>query len=134
MDDCVFCKIGNGSILTDKIWEDANFVAFLDNNPATEGMTLVIPKRHLDSYVFKNDDRDIHDLMTAAKNVSLMLENAFILDRVAAVFEGIEISHLHLKLYPLKPGETLKTVLNRNNYKPSREELSEMANIITKKD
>jgi histidine triad (HIT) family protein len=45
-DDCVFCKIVDGDIPADKIYEDETVYAFLDANPLTEGHTLVIPKAH----------------------------------------------------------------------------------------
>lgn len=44
---CVFCKIVAGEIPAYKIYEDANFLAFLDVNPACAGHTLVIPKAHV---------------------------------------------------------------------------------------
>ncbi len=44
---CVFCKIVAGEIPTHKVYEDNNFLAFLDVNPANVGHTLVIPKVHI---------------------------------------------------------------------------------------
>ena len=46
MTDCIFCKIRDGEIPSDKIYEDENTLAFLDKNPINEGHTLVIPKEH----------------------------------------------------------------------------------------
>ena len=40
MSDCIFCKIANGEMPSVKIWEDEKFLAILDINPNTEGMTL----------------------------------------------------------------------------------------------
>ena len=127
MEDCIFCKIFKGEIPCAKIWEDEKFLAFLDINPATEGMTLVIPKYHLDSYIFKNKDGDIKDIMVAAKKVAKMLENALDVDRVAVIFEGIEVNHLHIKLLPLKEGESVKTLLNSGYPRPEDEGLKDLA-------
>ena len=44
--DCIFCKIANGEIPTNKVYEDESFVAILDASPATRGHSLVIPKNH----------------------------------------------------------------------------------------
>ena len=44
MDDCIFCKIIKGQIPALKIYEDGNFLAFLDVNPRAKGHTLVVPK------------------------------------------------------------------------------------------
>jgi histidine triad (HIT) family protein len=47
MDSCVFCKIINGDIPSLKIYEDANYLAFLDISQFTPGHTLIIPKSHI---------------------------------------------------------------------------------------
>ena len=46
MDDCIFCKIVKKEIPSTIIYEDDNFLAFLDIAPANKGHTLVIPKEH----------------------------------------------------------------------------------------
>lgn len=46
MNDCIFCKIIAGEIPAEKIYEDAETLAFLDIKPNNHGHTLVIPKRH----------------------------------------------------------------------------------------
>ena len=48
MTDCIFCKIVAGEIPCYKIYEDENYLAFLDIFPSTEGHTLVVPKKHVD--------------------------------------------------------------------------------------
>ena len=55
MENCVFCKISKGEIPCFKLWESDKYLAILDINPITEGMTLVIPKEHKDSRIFKNE-------------------------------------------------------------------------------
>jgi histidine triad (HIT) family protein len=49
--DCVFCKIVSGELPCHKILEDKYFLAFLDVNPAGEGHTVVIPKKHIDTFL-----------------------------------------------------------------------------------
>ena len=44
--DCVFCKIIAGQIPAQKVYEDADTLAFLDIAPTNKGHTLVIPKKH----------------------------------------------------------------------------------------
>ena len=46
MNECLFCKIVSGDIPSKKIYEDEEFIAFLDIFPANKGHTLVIPKAH----------------------------------------------------------------------------------------
>ncbi|EKE18545.1 MAG: hypothetical protein ACD_9C00301G0007, partial [uncultured bacterium] len=49
---CVFCEIVSGNMPCHKVWEDENFLAFLSIFPNTEGVTVIIPKKHYSSYVF----------------------------------------------------------------------------------
>jgi diadenosine tetraphosphate (Ap4A) HIT family hydrolase len=101
MDNCVFCKIIGGGIPAARIWEDQNFLAILDASPNTRGMTLVMPKKHYDSYVFDITEEDYADFFKAAKKVSKILETGLGVMRVALVMEGMGVNHAHLKLYPL---------------------------------
>jgi len=49
--NCVFCKIADGVIPSNKIYEDEDVLAFLDVNPVTFGHCLVIPKKHYDTFL-----------------------------------------------------------------------------------
>jgi diadenosine tetraphosphate (Ap4A) HIT family hydrolase len=101
MENCVFCKIANGEFDSAKVFEDENFIAILDLNPNTKGMTLVMPKKHFDSDAFLMPDDDYKNLMLAAKKVSGILRRGLNVNRVAMVAEGMGVNHVHIKLYPL---------------------------------
>ena len=101
MENCIFCKIANGEIPSAKIWENENFIAILDINPNTKGMTLVLPKKHFDSDAFLMPDEDYKELMLATKKVSEILRKGLKVNRVAMVMEGMGVNHVHIKLYPL---------------------------------
>lgn len=47
MEDCLFCKIINGEIPSQKIYEDENILAFNDINPVAPVHVLIIPKKHI---------------------------------------------------------------------------------------
>ena len=49
MEDCIFCKIINGDIPSNKIYEDDKVYAFNDINPEAPIHFLVIPKEHIES-------------------------------------------------------------------------------------
>lgn len=101
MENCIFCKIVNGEIPSYKIYEDEKFIAILDVFPNTEGMTLVIPKKHYDSYVFDMPENMYKEFMIIAKKVARMIERGLKVKRVAMVMEGMGVNHAHIKLYPL---------------------------------
>lgn len=99
---CIFCKIVAGLAPCHKIWEEPHYMAFLSIFPNTDGFTVVIPKHHLSSYVFDHPAEEINGLMAAAKQVSHLLVYKFsTVARVAIVFEGYGVDHLHAKLIPL---------------------------------
>ena len=50
-DNCIFCKLANGDIPTNTIYEDADFRVILDASPATKGHALILPKTALCKYV-----------------------------------------------------------------------------------
>ena len=47
--DCIFCKIIDGEIPSDKVYEDERGLAFRDINPEAPVHILVIPKDHIES-------------------------------------------------------------------------------------
>ena len=47
MNDCIFCKIANGEIPSEKIYEDDDIFVFNDINPQAPVHFLVIPKKHI---------------------------------------------------------------------------------------
>jgi len=101
MKDCIFCKIVKDEIPSVKIWEDDKFIAILDKFPNVKGMTLVIPKKHFDSYVSEMNDKDYQELMLASKKVARLLDKKLKVMRTALVMEGLGVNHAHIKLYPI---------------------------------
>jgi len=49
MSDCLFCKIVDGSIPADKVYESDDFLAFRDIRPQAPVHVLIIPKQHIAS-------------------------------------------------------------------------------------
>lgn len=46
MEDCIFCKLANGVIPTNIVYEDEYVTAFNDMNPQAPVHILVVPKKH----------------------------------------------------------------------------------------
>ena len=44
--DCIFCKLANGNIPTNMVYEDDKVAAFRDMSPVTPVHILVVPKKH----------------------------------------------------------------------------------------
>ena len=45
-ENCIFCKLANGDIPTNTVYEDEEFRVILDASPATRGHALILPKQH----------------------------------------------------------------------------------------
>ena len=105
MKDCIFCKIAKKEAPAEIIWENGDFLAFLDIFPVVPGATVVIPKKHHDSYVKNVDGEVVCHLMDACKEVMDLLDKKLENNvQTKLTFEGLEVSHLHAKLWPMYPG------------------------------
>ena len=47
--DCVFCKIADGTIPSNKVYEDEKIIAFHDIQPQAPIHIVIIPKQHIES-------------------------------------------------------------------------------------
>lgn len=101
MSDCIFCKIVKGEIPSFKFWEDEKHLAILDIFPNTKGMSLVLTKKHYDSYAFDMPEEEMLDFFKATRAVAKILDAKLPVQRTALVMEGMGINHAHAKLYPL---------------------------------
>ena len=97
----IFDDIVSGKMKSWQVWEDDEFLAFLTPFPNTPGFTVVIPKRNEGDYIFGTDDEFYLRYMEAVKTVAKILEKAFDTSRIAMIFEGTGIAHVHAKLIPL---------------------------------
>ena len=72
MEDCIFCKIANGTIPSKKVYEDAEVVAFDDIHPMAPVHVIIIPKKHIPTMldVTKTDMSSIGSMFTAAQEVA----------------------------------------------------------------
>lgn len=101
MPETLFDKIICNEIPNYKVWEDEKFLAFLTPFANTPGVTVVIPKHNPGDYLFSLDADLYTEFLIATKTVANLLEMALEVSRVAMVFEGTGVAHVHAKLYPL---------------------------------
>lgn len=101
--DCIFCKIIAGVLPSYTIWENDDFLAFLDISPNCKGQTLVIPKQHYDSDLFLIENSDFYgQYLLAVREVVALLKSKLKVQRVGMIMEGLGVNHLHIKLYPMR--------------------------------
>lgn len=56
MEDCLFCKIINGDVPSEKVYEDSEVYAFCDIEPQAPVHIIIVPKAHIASGNEINDD------------------------------------------------------------------------------
>ena len=95
--DCIFCKIIKGEIPSYKVYEDDNFLAFLDINPLSPGHTQVIPKKH---YQFVWDVPNVGEYFEVVRKVAQAHKKAFNQEFVFSRVAGTEIPHAHIWVFP----------------------------------
>lgn len=71
-DNCLFCRIIAGEIPGDKVYEDADILAFRDINPQAPMHILVIPKKHLSGpdAVTEEDERVVGRMIRMAGEIA----------------------------------------------------------------
>ncbi len=104
MADCVFCRIAQGEIPANKVYEDQSVICFLDANPASKGHTLVVTKSH-----YENFTTVPKDLLSHAIQVAQMVSQACLAQLGATGVNvvtnvgraaGQSVMHFHLHVIP----------------------------------
>lgn len=105
-DHCLFCKIAKGDIPAKKVYEDDEFLAFHDINPAAPVHLLLIPKHHIASMNEIQPD----DALWLGRMLSMVpklavdngcrpgAEGGYRLLTNTGVDGGQEIAHLHFHI------------------------------------
>jgi len=119
----LFSKIVAGQIPCAKVWENDEFLAFLDIMPVAPGHTLVIPKEEVD-YVFEIDEPKYLRLMAVCRTIAAGLKKATGCRRVCVGVFGFEVPHAHVHLIPMN---ALSQFPFPPREKASSEALQEMA-------
>jgi histidine triad (HIT) family protein len=72
MSDCLFCKIRDGEIPADIIYENDDVLAFNDVNPQAPVHLLIIPKKHISTVndIVDDDHLVMGKLFSAAKLIA----------------------------------------------------------------
>ena len=96
----IFSKIVSNEIPSYKVYENENFLAFLDINPLKKGHTLVIPKIEVD-YIFDLELKEYQELWNFAKLVANGMKRVIKCERISIVVMGLEVPHAHIHLIPL---------------------------------
>ena len=127
-ENCLFCKIANNLEPSYTVWEDHDFVAFLDIAPIKFGHILLIPKKHSKN-VFDLSAADYSKIFKISKRLSRRLRLATSAKTVGLAIEGLSVPHTHIHLVPINKSNELNPERAK---KATESELQEMQkNLLT---
>lgn len=104
MTDCLFCKIINKEIPSYIVYEDDDFLAFLDIKPINPGHTLIVPKKHYRN-IFDWDENINKKIGGITQKISSIIKTATKADGINIGINnepaaGQIIFHSHIHVIP----------------------------------
>ena len=131
-DDCIFCKLANGVIPTNSIYEDEDFKVILDMGPATKGHALILPKEHA-ANLYELPDETAAKILPLAKKLALSMREKLHTDGLNVVQNNGEVAgqtvmHYHLHLIPRYQNDGQRILWKPTS--PSAEELEAVKNLF----
>ncbi|MBE7029759.1 MAG: histidine triad nucleotide-binding protein [Ruminococcaceae bacterium] len=101
--DCLFCKIINGEIPSQKVYEDEFVYAFNDISPTAPVHVLIIPKKHISTIndIEETDIELIGKIFIAAKKIAKQLniaEDGYRIISNCNKNAGQTVFHIHFHL------------------------------------
>ena len=115
MKDCVFCKIVAKEIPAHIVYEDEEFLAFLDIRPQSPGHTLIIPKKH---YRWVWDVPNLSAYFEIVGKIARAQRSAFAQEHILSKIIGEEVPHAHVWVFPSD-----KTEGDKNDFEGNREKM-----------
>ncbi len=130
---CIFCKIINNEIPSKKVYEDDKVLAILDLSQLTYGHTLVMPKKHYDTFL-DCDSKTAEVLAKTVKDLASKIKTNLGADGVNILNNtgeaaGQTVMHTHIHIIPRYKGDEFgfKEVNHEGKY-----DLDEVLNKINK--
>lgn len=128
MEKCIFCEIVAKRIPSDIVYENDDFVAFLDINPLNAGHTLVVPKEHA-RWVY--DVEKFGGMWEVAKSVALAAVKSLEAYTVHFITLGHEVTHGHIHCIPRFENDGHgKQPLFTNRKQIPKEEMAQIADKL----
>ena len=126
--NCIFCKIANGDIPSNTVYEDEDFRVILDLNPASKGHALILPKEHA-ANLFELPEETAKKAIVLAKRIgAAMMETlgctGLNLVQNNGASAGQTVLHFHLHLIPRYDGDSAMV-----QWEPHTSDLEEQARL-----
>ncbi len=131
---CLFCDIANNRISCVPILESPELLAFLDTSPIRRGHVQIIPRDHFK--YFDDLPADLAgEVVCAGQRIARAQKKLYGVDRVAFLFSGSDIPHVHAHVVPMREKTDItsrlyiaeETLTFRSTPAASRQELEAVA-------
>jgi diadenosine tetraphosphate (Ap4A) HIT family hydrolase len=125
MDECIFCNYNGSEIIA----ENRFAYAVLDKYPVNEGHTLIIPKRHFQSF-FEASEDEIKALYSLMHEVKEMLDvqyepAGYNIGINVGYYAGQTVNHLQVHMIPRYKGDVSNPRGGIRNFKRALVEYNE---------
>ncbi len=129
-DNCIFCKLANGQIPTNSIYEDDDFNVILDASPATKGHALILPKEHY-ANIFEIDEEILGKAAKLAKKIMIKEKDNLKCDGYNLLQNNGEVAgqtvfHFHMHLIPRYESDENKDIIQWSHIELSDDEMKEI--------
>ncbi len=133
-DDCIFCKLANGDIPTNTLYEDDYVRVIFDAEPAAEGHVLILPKEHFDN-IYELDDDTAGHVFKVAKKIATAMNKTLDMDGLNVVQNngeaaGQTVFHFHMHIIPRHNDDTVN--VGWEKHKVSSERIKDITDEVRK--
>jgi histidine triad (HIT) family protein len=119
-ENCIFCKLANGDIPTNTVYEDGDFRAIMDASPANKGHVIILPKNHA-ADIFSIDPETAGKAVKVAKKIAVALKQVTGCDGVNILQNngeaaGQTVFHYHVHVIPRFKNDTVNVNWKQGEY------------------
>ncbi|HDZ54523.1 MAG TPA: HIT family protein [Candidatus Nealsonbacteria bacterium] len=109
---CLFCNIIKGQKEAFKVWENRDFILFLDVKPINPGHVILITKKYIRD-VFSVPEPLYGRMFQTVKRIARVLKKLTSAKRIGLAIEGFGAPHVHIHLVPVNKGNELNPLRAR---------------------
>ena len=133
-DDCIFCKLANGDIPTNTLYDYDCVRVIFDAEPAAEGHVLILPKEHFDN-IYELDDDTAGHVFKVAKKIATAMNKTLDMDGLNVVQNngeaaGQTVFHFHMHIIPRHNDDTVN--VSWEKHKVSSERIKDITDEVRK--
>lgn len=128
LNECIFCKIIKGELPSYTVYEDDDIKVIMNINPTTNGHLLLLPKKHLETFLDVSQEFITHAFEVIQEKVYPLLKEKLNCDGLTFSqnnFYGQEIKHFHIHITPRYEGDLV-------DYQYNKEMLEDVEDVFFK--